>query len=713
MSVYEKGDPGTFVAAPNGNMSGFTPATDGTPTDPYTWGATNSTPVSPAQVVPVDRILEQTPALTRLRVRPVFGELPDNALIVLQLSFGIRDFGGTALSSTTFAFTTENRAAQDSSYTIPFDASTPIDKSVSTADLNTARSAGKAQAWLLFAGDGDNGGSTLPSNLDPAFPKTIDTDCSFRTNSGTKTAFDPPSDVNLNTGASRNRSCNNETDGSTAVIWEFSSFRIRGGVTVRIVGKNPAIILVQGDAVIESGGRLLVRGDDQNGAPDGKGENGQGYNYPTYPSGGAGGKGVAGGANGGKSTTMYQGTGKVGEDGYVGYGSDDYDSPAENGGLGAGGGQIGATSSTSTAGCSGGGGGGGHASEGIDGGASQSAVSPFDSAAEGQGGGTYPTGADADKMYTPSAGSGGGGGGENFYSYTGYYEGPGGAGGAGGGFVDLTSGGDIKIYGTIDAAGSNGGHGGTGGYGNYLAGGGGGGGSGGGIRLLTPNAIDVTGGTITAAGGQGGTGGVPTYKAADFVRNDGGAGGLGRIVLETGDSLVTGFSTATMIPSEGQDGFYRGPFDPTRFQGGGLEPVLLTGLMLLGPVTPPSFIPNAAGDFVQDIPAPSSLGPGQTSMLLELQGYPMLPDGTPDMASPTGWYTVGYFASTVTGSTWFPEANPGDVVVPPDNLGAGIANLDGSQYVQARIHFWLPAGISPTQPGPWLDSWTIRFQYDN
>jgi hypothetical protein len=410
---------------------------------------------------------------------------------------------------------------------------------------------------------------------------------------------------------------------------------------------------------------------------------------------------------------MYEGTGKDGDDGYSGFGSEDYDTPSEEGGLGAGQGQVGATSSTSTAGCSGGGGGAGHASVGSDGGRSQSSVSPFDSTPEGEGGGTYPSGASADKMYTPSAGSGGGGGGENFYSYTGYYEGPAGGGGAGGGFVDLTSGGDIRIYGTIDAAGGDGGTGATGGYTNYLGGGGGGGGSGGGIRLLTPGNIDITGATITAAGGQGGLGGVPYYQAADFVRNDGGTGGLGRIVMENGNSIVTGYGTATVIPGEGQDGFYRGPFDPTRFQGGGLEPVGVTGLMLLGPVTPPTFQPAVATDFVQGIPSGAAIGNGKTSMLVELRGYPMLPDGTPNLAAPIGWYTVGYFASTVTGSTWYPESNPGDVVVPGDNMGAGIANLNGSQYVQARIHFWLPSGISPTAPGPWIDSWTIHFQYDN
>jgi hypothetical protein len=40
--------------------------------------------------------------------------------------------------------------------------------------------------------------------------------------------------------------------------------------------------------------------------------------------------------------------------------------------------------------------------------------------------------------------------------------------------------------------------------------------------------------------------------------------------MEDGDSTVTGLTTATLAPNEGQPGFYRGIFDAGRFKGGGL-----------------------------------------------------------------------------------------------------------------------------------------------
>jgi hypothetical protein len=715
--VFELGDPDLFEGTPDQNPSGFIPREDSAPGDDYSWGATNSTAVSPPQIIPANIELMQSNESTVLRVRPKFGEFPDNALIVVELTFGIRDFGGDPLATTTFKFTTENLEPQAGSFTVDFDDATPIDKAATTADVNTARSPSRVQGWLLFAGDGDSGSSPSVASPPPTFPIAANSNCNNRTNFGAKTPFDPGGDVTLNTGATRNQVCENTTDGSTAVVWEFSTFTIRSGVTVRIIGVNPAIILVQGDAIIENGGRLLVRGDGSGGSPKGTPAAGNGY-YTTsgqYPSGADGGIGVAGGSDGGASNTVYSEGDLDGDDGMAGFGSPDYDTGDEEGGLGAGEGQVGAqgTSSYSNAGCSAGGGGGGHATVGSDGQAFLDSTTQWMGPIRGGGGGVYPDGANANKLYTPSAGSGGGAAGsyQGPGSYS-YMEAPGGGGGAGGGFVDLTSGGDIKIYGTIDAAGSRGGPGQLGYYSNYLGSAGGGGGSGGGIRLLTPNDIDITGGTLTTSGGGGGAGRLGTSKNPTAVANSGGAGGNGRIVLEDGDSIITGFSSATMMPSEGADGFYRAKFDATRFQGGGLQSDATTGLMFLGPISPPAFAKPELADFVVGIPTAVSNGDGATSILVEVQGYPLLPDGRADTTAPTGWYTAGYFITTVSGPGWVEGANPGDVALPPDNMGAGIGMIDGSCYVQLRVSFWLPNSTGASQPGPYIDRWNIRFAYD-
>ena len=73
--------------------------------------------------------------------------------------------------------------------------------------------------------------------------------------------FDPGADVNLDTGLTLN-TCPNSVDGSTAVVWEFETFRIRSGRTVRVIGVNAAIFQVRQSATIDSGGRLLGRGDE-------------------------------------------------------------------------------------------------------------------------------------------------------------------------------------------------------------------------------------------------------------------------------------------------------------------------------------------------------------------------------------------------------------------------------------------------------------------
>jgi hypothetical protein len=385
-----------------------------------------------------------------------------------------------------------------------------------------------------------------------------------------------------------------------------------------------------------------------------------------------------------------------------------------------------ATTTYATAGAStsAGGGGAGHAAAGGAGQTLAAILVPVDVHAGG-GGTSYPTGATANAMFTPSAGSGGGAGG-GVQHPTWQYSSSGGGGGAGGGFIDFTSSGDIRIYGTLDAAGSPGANG-MSGYAYYGAGGGGGG-SGGGIRLLTPQNIDVTGGTVTAAGGAGGFGVGGSIYAAQFI-NRGGAGSVGRLVMEDGDSSVLGFGSATVIPGEGSPGFHRDVFDATRFQGGGLEPDLLTGLIFMGPPSIQYANPTVA-DFPATvngpdvgqgpgvaIPGEASRGVGATGIMIEARGYPLLDNGLPDETAPTPFYTVGYFTDSGQADSpdWVAAAFPPDVGPRSSfvgNVGDGFANLNGRSFVQFRITFFLRLGMGPFDPGPFINRWLVKYSYD-
>lgn len=700
--VTELGDPATRVTAPNGNVTGFSPAEDGAES-PYTWGAQNAVTVLPTpQRIPVHLQLVQDFERTRILVRPMAaGGFPENALVVVELRGSVLDFGGHPLSPTTFAFTTANLAPTTSTLDIAFDGSTPIEDLQTTADVNTARAPGRAQGFLLFTGDGDNG----PDSVSPSYP-VDSTTCGYRPNGGSKTVFDPVVNTVLDTGSSRS-ACANQADGSTAVVWEFESLRIRSGVTVNIVGVNPAILLVQNEILIESGGVLRLRGT--------AGSRG-GVNRA-----GDGGSGVAGGGYGGAGGLENSASDYAG-DGSVGFGSDDYDTPAEIGGLGAGRGGVDATylRSPLTAnqlGNSGGGGGGGHANRGAGGQTTPGNVNPLAAAPDSGGGSLYVPGEAGDRMRFPSAGAGAGGSGSNYATDQGStsYTAGGSGGGGGGGFVDLTCGGTIRIHGTIDVSGGAGALGAVDTFG-YGASGGGGGGSGGGIRILTPADIDLTGGALLAGGGSGGAGITQTgngWATPSGPQNAGGDGSNGRIVLEDGDSVITGIATATVIPGEGQDGFYRNTFDAARFEGGARSSRAVTGLVLLGPLASAEFVTPVVEDFDAGAPTAGSPPAGETAILVEAQGHPLLPDGTAGTPA-TGWITIGYCRSTGTPSAlvWVSGSYPPDVGPPTDTAGVGIHQLDGSGYVQVRLTFYVSAAAMPADPGPFLERWRLRFRHD-
>jgi len=748
--VFEMGDKDIMAPADGGtgNATGFATAAgltaDQTPGDPFSWSGGNMPGVSvlpEPQRVPVHVQLDQGFGGTQIVLTPRFGyssdprmnlsRFPENAFIVVQLAFGVTDFGGLPLTPYTASFTTENVAAQRSAYELATEGETPYLTDESTAEIDTARAPGRVQGYLLFAGDGDNGGEYET----PGFPNG--TNCDFRPNTGAKEHFDPTADVLLDTGSSVNP-CSNSTDGSTAVVWEFATMRIRSGYTVRVVGKNPAIFLVQGDVVIENGAVLKARGTS--GSDNGAGQNGGNYQGSNNgQSDRLGGQGVAGGGHGGISVRANQDH-RYGDDGNAGFGSPDYDaamarqqpgvsgSPLAPLGGGSAGQPQGAAASSPRDGSSAGGGGGGHAEDGADGGTNSGSNFSLKLASRSFGGDAYEAGINSSgRMQTPEAGSGGGAAGmangRPWNTSTSYIA-SGGAGGAGGGFIDITSSGTISISGTIDVAGGRGGAG--GGWVNYSAAAGGGGGSGGGVRLLTPNDIVLSPtATVTAAGGRGGKGVAP--QAAPSGINDGGTGGNGRVVMETSNGIVTGLSGATVVPAEGAPGFYRGIFDATRFQGGGLQPAAVTDVFAVGP-TNPTYLDPIAADFIAGVPTVGATGVGKTAILIEARGYQLNPNGSYDPATGTDWFSIGSFMDT--GIENLPEwklGHPADLVVPADNAldpaspqgdsGSGFPALNASggggfEFLQIRITVLLPDTVGPFDPGSFLDHWSIRFDHD-
>lgn len=136
-------------------------------------------------------------------------------------------------------------------------------------------------------------------------------------------------------------------------------------------------------------------------------------------------------------------------------------------------------------------------------------------------------------------GSGGGGGGQGYLGVT--PDAFGASGGGGGGVLRIISRGDITISGLVTANGGRGGN-------SNTLGGAGGGGSGGAIWLQTAGTL-TNNGTIRALGGAGGS-----STGTPFRGGIGGAGGEGRIRLDTLDGTITG-NTSTPQASNGTVAF--------------------------------------------------------------------------------------------------------------------------------------------------------------
>ncbi|MDF1702714.1 MAG: hypothetical protein P1V36_16320, partial [Planctomycetota bacterium] len=149
----------------------------------------------------------------------------------------------------------------------------------------------------------------------------------------------------------------------------------------------------------------------------------------------------------------------------------------------------------------------------------------------------------------------------------------------------------------------------------------------------------------------------------------------------------------------------------------GLTPSAVTDRFAVGPLNPQFLDPiqdvGVQEDFAAGVPSLGAPGNGNTAILIEARGFQMLPDGTADAGSATAWFTVGHFKDVgIETLPLWSLAHPGDVPVPADNAGAGIVNLNGSEFLQLRISMFLPPTVGPFDPGAVLDRWSIRFTHD-
>ena len=107
-------------------------------------------------------------------------------------------------------------------------------------------------------------------------------------------------------------------------------------------------------------------------------------------------------------------------------------------------------------------------------------------------------------------------------------------------------------------------------------------------------------------------------------------------------------------------------------------------------------------------------------MFIEVQGYLANSDGTPNLASATGWKSVGYFrdSGSETFPIWTANVQPpaGDIAyangILPGNTGNGISLINGREFFQFRITFYLSPTIGVFDSGPYIDRWTLNLQYD-
>lgn len=461
------------------------------------------------------------------------------------------------------------------------------------------------------------------------------------------------------------------------------------GVTVTVTGSR-AVTLRALEFDIQ--GRILADGEKGDNAPS---------SYQTSPSSNIkGGKGGPGGGVGGDTSNKFPSTSSEsqgdGKPGSPGVDEEGIEAIAEDGGRG---GQGGIATRGSTYYGSGGGGGGGGARTAGGNGADGTSPS-YNWAGKGGAGGE---GSTNDDLVPLVGGAGGGSGANGGYAMYIPYGIHGGAGGGGGGALRLQTAGILKV-GAGGLLGARGGDGGK--SGQYSAGSGGPGAGGGGGSLLLQSsagfAITSPADNLDVMGGKGATQSAGSYGYA----TNGGDGGTGYIRLEdpTGGMDVPGMATG-------------GTFDPI---GGGVPSLLYSKFADLG-VQDPRILSFVNDDIVT---VPTS----NDAIFIEIQmtrEHPAL-FGEPDLSAIDN--DTQQSTDTSITSSWLPAKVHDNTGIPggafkipgynPSVQGSEYSfdisqlNDKGFRFVRFRITFQLDDFQSRTDPIPFVDKLTFRFQFN-
>jgi hypothetical protein len=272
---------------------------------------------------------------------------------------------------------------------------------------------------------------------------------------------------------------------NTASTYNFTTFTLAQGVTLKGSGTSPLILHVQGDVLIS-------------GTIDLRGSNGSDATSP-YVTSANGGTASSGGGSGGSGLGFFTAPNAIGGN-------------AGASGGGGGGASVGA-------GIAGAGGGGGNRYAGAVGGTGAGA------------GGTAGSAYNDDNLVPLLAGSGGGGGGAHTTEVS-----SGAGGGGGGGAIAIYAGGNITVSSTghVLTTGGNGGS-----AGSYNAGAGGGG-AGGSVIIFAAGTFSENG-TINSQAGSGGTG-------AGGIDGGVGSDGVNRFATASGTLSGTGSESPAAMP---------------------------------------------------------------------------------------------------------------------------------------------------------------------
>ncbi|MHC4600766.1 MAG: hypothetical protein ACYS47_17380, partial [Planctomycetota bacterium] len=461
--------------------------------------------------------------------------------------------------------------------------------------------------------------------------------------------------------------------------YQYTSVSIPQGVTITLVGTNPAILRAQGNFTMSTGSALVADGAN--------GGNVANYNLP----GGPGGAGGAGGNNGGAGNPSNVAN---------------YPWPSDSG-MGASGGtggtwtgQVWSTGNWPWAGnpnqdiCGSGGGGGGSI-PGIPG--SGSNVN-----ADGAGGPINSVG-DPSQPTTfnmnMAGGSGGGGGGGTDDPAPGDqtlgfpFDDGGGGGGGGGGAILITSAQNCIINGTISANGGNGGSTVTLSNSYTGAGVGGGGGSGGCIYVQALN-LNISGGTFRVTGGTGGIGGFAPWWTPPPPQNlyisQGGTGGDGYIRMESSSGTIIGQSSAIFQPTATQN--------PSCYSQGTLNINTTQGQSLFfdSRCEDPDYVDNASGGLNLNLVLNSG------DIFVYIQGADTDSLGQPDPQ--TYWPND----NTNMNPTWEMIYDSTATTPTPNYSVPGINRVDRYRFIRFRVIFGNLLNVFP--PGPFLTDITFPFK---